>query len=212
MEDVAKLFGTSGIRGVYSTGSVFNPVQEFVKGNLITSELAWLLGRAVAILHNKSQNNLPVEIWRDVRDSGETLVTSLIHGLQHENIEILYRGIAPTTVYAMRDDRWVIVVTASHNPREFNGFKVFREGRPLVREQEQEIEKLMAGWSGEMDRFSEPISTVSLAVEKDTRQIQLDFFRKNNDMQFLENINRDNFSKCFLPLDLAYGAAYRFGE
>jgi len=206
MKKTPKLFGTSGIRGVFLSGNVVHPVQRFVDENVITVDLAWLLGRAIANLHNQN-NNYPVEIWQDVRSSGEILVTELIRGLQSGGAETIYRGIAPTTVYSMRSDSWVIVVTASHNPQEFNGFKVFREGRPLLRQQEIKLELLMNQWSENMKEPRKSDLKINFEPADDTRQIQFDYFRQNADLHFLKQSQERIFSNCFLPLDLAYGAA-----
>ncbi|MCD4654644.1 hypothetical protein K8T06_12025 [bacterium] len=207
MKQKPVLFGTSGIRGIFSACHTAHPVHEFVRKNLVTSELAWLLGRAVAALHNESGNHFPVEIWRDVRDSGNVLVASLIRGLRFGNAKALYRGIAPTTVYTMRNDRWVIVVTASHNPLEFNGFKVFQKGRPLIREQEEKLETLLSQWADNMSQYTEPDDSVCLDPCDNTRLIQMKYFRENPVMQSLKKRDQSLLYDSYLPLDLAYGAA-----
>ena len=91
--------------------------------------MVYLFAGALANIYQENGGHHPIEIWQDVRESGIILVDALRHGFETHHVATLYRGIAPTSLYAIRHDRWVVVVTASHNPVAFNGLKVFREGR-----------------------------------------------------------------------------------
>lgn len=206
MTGIPHLFGTSGIRGVFSAENVIDPVRHFISGNFLTPSLAYLLAKAIAQLVRKSDHPCPVEIWRDVRDSGDLLAGALFEGFHSEKVPVVFRGIAPTTLYAARSNHWVIVVTASHNPSIFNGLKVFREGRPLERHLELEVESFMADWSGRLSAAVMP-STLPLdpAVLDETRQIQIRHLLQES--SFDDSITCSSDEQHFLPVDLAYGAA-----
>ncbi len=109
------MFGTSGIRG---------PV-----GEDVTSELALSVGRAVA-----SEGYERVVVGRDARESGEFLSLALTAGLQECGSDVIEIGIAATPTVARAisklDADAGIVVTASHNPSEDNGIKLWtRSGK-----------------------------------------------------------------------------------
>jgi len=207
VNEAPRLFGTSGIRGIFVRGPVTDPVGEFIRGNLVTPQLAFLMGRAVADLHRESGNPHPVEVWQDVRESGHILAGAVIQGLADGNCESLYRGIAPTTLYTVRYDRWVIVVTASHNPAEFNGIKIFCEGRPIVRAMEQAIEARILTDSQATDTVDAVDTETALEPENDTRDGHIAYFRESGYFRRLDSEYRDRLDGYFLPLDLAHGAA-----
>ncbi|HPQ41019.1 MAG TPA: hypothetical protein PLV45_11665 [bacterium] len=207
MNDVPRLFGTSGIRGIFSSDVVSDPFGDFVRGNLVTPQLARYLGRAVAVLHQESGNSFPVEIWQDVRDSGIVLARAVAQGLTDGGSAWIYRGIAPTTLYTVRRDRWVLVITASHNPAEFNGIKVFSEGRPLVRSMEKRMEAQILAESRESGESPEIIPELTLKEASDTRTLQMDAYRSSDAYLRLQTEHRAFLSSYFLPMDLAHGAA-----
>jgi len=99
------LFGSSGIRGVVN--------------ELITPELALKAGRALG-LSNKS-----VVVGRDPRTSGPMIENALISGLLAMGARVTRVGVAstPTLAYAARNYDCGVMITASHNPPEYNGLK-----------------------------------------------------------------------------------------
>ncbi|MFA9517840.1 phosphoglucosamine mutase [Halopenitus sp. H-Gu1] len=103
------MFGTSGVRG---------PI-----GGTVTAELALSIGRAIAVEAET------VVIGRDVRDSGRALLDALAAGLAESGVDILETGVAttPTIARAVAESEADagIVVTASHNPPEDNGIKLW---------------------------------------------------------------------------------------
>ena len=202
------LFGTSGIRGIFSSTVVIDPVADFINGNVLTPALACLLADAMSGLYRESGNVWPVEIWRDVRPSGEALVQALLHGFRIHRIDTIYRGIAPTTLYSARSDRWVIVVTASHNPAAFNGLKIFHEGRPLEKNLEAQIETFMGG--NAKKSYPDPID-IDLrpepAVIAETRDLQTQHLTSEVPLDRLRSDFAGDIGNLFLPLDLAYGAS-----
>ena len=208
MTVIPRLFGTSGIRGVFENGCRSDPVCDFITGNRLTPELALLLALAVSELHRADQCRQPVEIWRDVRESGIALAGALMQGFRRNGIEYIYRGIAPTTLYTFRSDRWVIVVTASHNPVTFNGLKVFREGRPLERRIEIEIESVMTRMAKQGNFRLDPVQVLPEdTMELETYRMQLHHLRAEASIDSIRTSIKTQSGHFFLPLDLAYGAA-----
>ena len=107
-----KLFGSSGIRGRY--------------GSFVTSDLALKLGRAVGSLDYRS-----VIVARDTRLSGETLCHALRTGLLSSGCEVVDLGVLPTPLLCFATRHFGkdcgVMITASHNPGEYNGFKLCKQ-------------------------------------------------------------------------------------
>ncbi len=124
-----KLFGTAGIRAEYPER--VNPL------------FALKLGLALAIyLDNKGT----ITIGHDTRTTSQLLAYSLASGAMSGGLSIDFLGLAPTpiTAYATRKrrNRAGVSVTASHNPPQYNGFKVFDEnGMEYTVDMEEELEK-----------------------------------------------------------------------
>ena len=128
----SEIFRRYDIRGVY-------PSQ-------IDEKTAYLIGRAFAFfLAQKYHLSSPVILVNyDVRSSSKSLFENLISGLVDQGAKVLNGGIAATPIHFFGN--WhlkvdgSIMVTASHNPREYNGFKLFlREVNPLATNQGTEI-------------------------------------------------------------------------
>lgn len=105
------MFGTSGIRG---------PV-----GDTVTASLALSVGRALGVETDR------VVVGRDPRDSGEPLQEALTAGLRESGTNVVDLGVSATPTVA-RAVSWEaadagVVVTASHNPPEDNGFKLWQQ-------------------------------------------------------------------------------------
>jgi len=134
---MSKLFGTDGVRGVAN----IHPM---------TSEVALQLGRAVAFLCRRPRHRSRVLIGKDTRLSGYMLETAMSSGICSMGADVLLVGPLPTPGIAhlartMRADAGV-VISASHNPFQDNGIKIFgSDGFKLPDEQEQRIEKMVAG-------------------------------------------------------------------
>jgi phosphoglucosamine mutase len=121
-------FGTSGIRGVVNED--------------ITPELALILGQAVT-----KKKGTKVVVGRDTRTSGVVLEKALVAGINFLGGCALKLGIVstPTTAIATKEraDRGVMI-TASHNPPQYNGFKFYnRFGEEISREEEKELENVI---------------------------------------------------------------------
>jgi phosphoglucosamine mutase len=104
------MFGTSGIRG---------PV-----GETVTADLALSVGRALGV------DTARVVVGRDTRESGDLLVDALTAGLREQGTDVIDLGLAATPTVA-RGVEWEkadagVSITASHNPAEDNGFKLWQ--------------------------------------------------------------------------------------
>ncbi|HSQ37578.1 MAG TPA: phosphoglucosamine mutase, partial [Acidimicrobiia bacterium] len=134
-----KLFGTDGVRGVANRDPM-------------TVEMAVDLGRAVAHVLKERKGGLPprVVIGKDTRLSSDMLEAALVAGLCSMGADALLVGMLPTpgiarlTIDQQADAGFVI--SASHNPFQDNGIKLFSgDGFKLPDEEEAEIEALMIG-------------------------------------------------------------------
>ena len=110
--EITRLFGTSGIRGVV--------------GKDLTYELLWNVGRAIAASLRPSANVL---IATDSRQSRDFVKAAVSMGMLVSGVNIIDAGILPTPILAFATvDMGVdtgIMITASHNPPEYNGVKLF---------------------------------------------------------------------------------------
>jgi len=127
-----RLFGTDGVRGL--------------AGTELTEDLAYRLGRAaVSVLGRLGDGRPSFVIGRDPRDSGEWLEDALVEGIREAGGDVFIAGIEPTPAIAfLTTDLGAssgVVVSASHNPPEYNGIKFFdASGIKLSDELEDEIE------------------------------------------------------------------------
>lgn len=132
---MGKLFGTDGVRGIAN--------QE------LTIELAYKLGQVGAYVLTKENKHKPtILIGRDTRISGEMLESALIAGICSVGANAISIGIVPTPAVAYLTRKYKadagVVISASHNPVEYNGIKFFNnKGYKLSDELEDEIESII---------------------------------------------------------------------
>jgi len=127
-EDVAprQWFGTDGVRGIV--------------GETLTAELVEAIGRAATLWSGRGR----VLVGRDTRGSGPALEAAVTRGIVDGGGTAVLGGILPTPAVALLSQDLGLVVSASHNPPEYNGIKVFdREGHKLTDADELEIEALI---------------------------------------------------------------------
>jgi len=121
-----RYFGTDGIRGVV--------------GAALTEELVQRIGRAATLWSGRGR----VLVGRDTRASGPVLEEALTRGIVEAGGTAVLAGVLPTPAVALLSQDLGLVVSASHNPPEYNGVKVFdREGHKLSDADELEIEALL---------------------------------------------------------------------
>jgi phosphomannomutase/phosphoglucomutase len=129
MPSEKRLFGTNGIRGVVNKE--------------LTPEKAAKIGGAIGTFFKKGK----LIVGHDARTSGLMLTNAVIAGLNATGCEVFFGGMAPTPAlqYATKSHKMDggVIVTASHNPPEYNGIKVvWNDGIELSREQEVEVETM----------------------------------------------------------------------
>ena len=134
-----RYFGTDGVRGVV--------------GESLTPELVEKLGRAATLWSHGGR----VFVGRDTRASGPELEEAFAQGVAAAGGNAVLAGVLPTPAVALLALDLAAVISASHNPPEYNGVKLFdREGQKLTDEAEEEIEARLdapfQGPPGEIDR------------------------------------------------------------
>jgi phosphoglucosamine mutase len=161
-----RYFGTDGVRGIY--------------GEDLTADLVERVGKAATLWAGPGR----VLIGRDTRGSGPELEDALARGIVGAGGTAVLAGVLPTPAVALLAEDLGAVVSASHNPPEYNGVKLFDgDGRKLTDAQEEEIETLLdapapGGGSVEhrpdaaetylrhvLERFGTDLSGLRLAVD-----------------------------------------------
>jgi len=134
-----RYFGTDGVRGIV--------------GDVLTADLVERLGRAATLWSGRGR----VFVGRDTRASGPELEEAFAAGVVSAGGSAILAGVLPTPAVALLALDLGVVISASHNPPEFNGVKFFdRDGQKLTDEAEEEIEALLDApptGGGELDRI-----------------------------------------------------------
>lgn len=177
---MTRLFGTNGIRGVVGEG--------------MTADLAVSIGRAIGTFFDGA----PVALARDTRLSGPMLARAAASGLMSAGSDVIDLGIVPTPCaqyFVAKSGRakGAVIVTASHNPREFNGLKAIDgRGMEMSREDEEAIEAIyfegrfkIAPWSdvGSIRTDDTSIPSYSEAI---LSKVDADTIRKRSPMVVLD--------------------------
>jgi phosphoglucosamine mutase len=188
-----RLFGTDGIRGVAN----IEPM---------TSETALRVGRALAYVFRDRPGRHKILIGKDTRLSGYMLETALASGVCSMGVDVLLVGPIPTPGIAfltrnLRADAGV-VISASHNPFQDNGIKVFsRDGFKLPDEIEDEIESLIV--DKKIDHLRPTATAIGKAFRVDDAEGRYNVFVKAN---FPRQLTLDGMK---VVVDCANGAAYK---
>ena len=136
---MARLFGTDGVRGVANSE--------------LTCDLAFKLGQAAVAFQGKT-----ILIGKDTRLSGDMLEAALAAGVMSMGGTALLAGIVPTPAIALLVRELFcdggVVISASHNPPEYNGIKLFdSKGFKLPDEVEDRIEEFVTGGGASADEL-----------------------------------------------------------
>lgn len=133
---MGRLFGTDGARGIANTE--------------ISCELAMKIGRATAMVLAEESNNkrLKVLVGTDTRKSADMLSSAISAGLCSVGCDVLLLGVVPTPAVAFLVKEYSydagVMISASHNPCEYNGIKIFRSnGYKLPDAMEDKIEAII---------------------------------------------------------------------
>ena len=187
---MGKLFGTDGIRGVVNAG--------------LDAELAYHVGAAAAyvLAQAKGENRPRFAIGKDTRISSDLLEGALIAGLCSAGADVLHLGVIPTPGVA-----WVtvdsgcdagIVISASHNPFEHNGIKIFNnQGFKLSDELEGKIETIILNKTAVPCKTGGDIGRVVYADQKESQDY----------IDHLVSTIDSNLSGLKILVDCANGAA-----
>lgn len=191
-----RLFGTDGIRGLANQDPM-------------TPEMSLKLGKALTytLKQNKKNSYKPkIVIGKDTRLSGYIFEQALSSGIASMGADVLLVGPLPTPAIAfittsMRADAG-IVISASHNPYEYNGIKIFdRFGFKLPDEKEMEIEDLI--YNGDEKLVKSSPDEIGKAFRIDDAPGRYVVFAKNS---FPADLTLEGIK---LVLDCANGAAYK---
>lgn len=187
---MARMFGTDGVRGV--------------AGTELTIELAMKLGQAGAYILTKEKEHQPtIIVGCDTRISGGMLANALMAGICSVGANAIYVGVAPTPAIAYLTKKHKVdagvVISASHNPMEFNGIKFFDgEGYKLPDSLEDEIEALIRN---DMDDVVFPIGP-------GIGRIDYRFDIVNEYIEFEKKTVPIDLSSLKIVVDCAEGASY----
>lgn len=171
---LTKLFGTNGIRGVVN--------------NEMNTDLALEIGKAWGTYLTKKNARPRVAIGTDARLSNDMLKNAISAGLLATGCDVVDVGLVPTPTlqYAVKEKKFDsgVIITASHNPPQFNGIKgVAFDGTEFSKDVEEEIERIyfsksfklatwkqvgkLTQWDGAIDLYIKGIlATVDIAVIK----------------------------------------------
>jgi len=190
---MGKLFGTDGVRGV---------ANEYP----MTAEVALNIGRATAFMFKREGHNPKILIGKDTRLSGYMLENALVSGICSMGVNAILVGVIPTPGIAyltssMRADAG-IVISASHNPFQDNGIKIFSgDGFKLPDETELAIEDMIL--NNKMDQLLPRVSELGKAYRMDDARGRYIVFLKHT---FPRELSLEGVK---VVLDCANGATYR---
>ena len=187
---MGRLFGTDGVRGVANSQ--------------LTPQMAYKLGKAGAAVLGRQKHGSPlIIIGRDTRISGDMLENALAAGVMSAGGNVIKAGVIPTPAIAFLVGEYGAdagaVISASHNPFEYNGIKFFNgQGFKLSDAIEDEIESLILNDNEEAFASAEQIGTVSCR-EAESKELYISHVAKTAD---------GDFKALKVVMDCANGASY----
>lgn len=188
---MGRLFGTDGVRGVANVE--------------LTADLAYKLGQAGAyVLTSETKHTAKILVGMDTRISGDMLESALIAGICSVGAEAISLGVVPTPAVAYLTRLYNadagVVISASHNPFEFNGIKFFNgQGYKLADSTEAKIEAIILDNAEEL-----PKPTGKELGFKSVRTTAIDDYAN-----YLKNKVKVDFKGLKIAIDCANGASYK---
>lgn len=185
---MGRLFGTDGVRGVANSE--------------LTPELAMNIGRSAARALINGEHRPKVLIGKDTRISSDMLECALAAGLCSVGADVLTLGVVPTPAVAYLVKKYNydagIMISASHNPCEFNGIKIFQgTGYKLPDEIEEKIEAMILDPSDEYEiKTAGEVGKVTVAENAVKDYIS-----------HLKNAAEEDFSGMKIAFDCANGSS-----
>ena len=149
---MGRMFGTDGVRGIANTE--------------LTAELAYNLGRAGAYVLTEGTHKPRILVAKDTRISGDMLESALVAGILSVGAEAIILGVVPTPAVAHLTREYNadagVMISASHNPVEYNGIKFFDgKGYKLSDSLEDEIQRVIeCGFKGVPSPVGEGVGRV----------------------------------------------------
>ncbi len=188
---MGKLFGTDGVRGIANSE--------------LTAELSFRIGQAGAIVLSARSGHRPVIlVGMDTRISGHMIECALISGICSVGAEAISLGVAPTPAIAYLTRLYGadagVVISASHNPYEFNGIKFFNgNGYKLPDLLEDQIEEILYE-----DRRHLSVPTGKDVGTRTFKDTAVEDYSK-----FIAGLARFRLDGYRIALDCANGASYK---
>lgn len=189
VEKMGKLFGTDGIRGIANKD--------------LTPELAFKVGRAGAYVLSKGRKG-KIVVGKDTRKSGDMLEAALTAGICSMGLDVISLGVVPTPAVAyltrIYEGLAGVVISASHNPVEYNGIKFFDEnGYKLNDDIEEEIESII-------------LKDKDIPVRPIKEEVGQTVFEHNGYNHYIEHLKTTvdgDFKEIKIAVDCGNGALYR---
>ncbi len=186
---MGKLFGTDGIRGIANKD--------------LTPELAFNVGRAGAYILAK-ENKGKIIVGKDTRASGDMLESALTAGILSMGLDVISVGVIPTPAVAYLTRKYNalagVVISASHNPGEYNGIKFFdSKGFKLPDEVEDEIEDIILN-KKELDIHPIGDKIGRLIIEENGGEDYIDY---------LVSTTNIDLTGIKIAMDCGHGALYK---
>lgn len=185
-----RMFGTDGVRGIANKE--------------LTAELAYRLGRAGAHVLTEGTHKPKILVGMDTRISGDMLEAALVSGILSVGAEAICVGIVPTPAVSYLTRKYEadagVVISASHNPVEYNGIKFFNnQGYKLSDELEDRIQSVI-----ESNFEGVPLPT----GDQIGRKIEEEGEAVGDYVEFAKGTIDTNLKGLKVALDCANGAAY----
>ncbi|MEG1003122.1 MAG: phosphoglucosamine mutase, partial [Clostridium sp.] len=187
---MGRMFGTDGVRGVANTE--------------LTAELAYNLGRAGAYVLTEGAHKPKILVAKDTRLSGDMLEAALVAGILSVGAEAVVLGVIPTPAVAHLTREYGadagVMISASHNPVEYNGIKFFNnKGYKLSDELEDQIQSTIE------NGFIGVPSPTGVALGRERVEVAaLDDY-----IEFAKNTIASNLEGVKIALDCANGSAHK---
>ncbi len=178
------IFGTDGIRGRFNVE--------------ITYSLAFKVGYALGLTLEK---NNPILLGRDTRISGEILLQAIARGIKASGKKFINLGICPTPAipFLIKKEKFSsgIMISASHNPPEYNGIKIFdHNGQKINKNSENKIQKLI-------EEANQNISVTTKDLSIATSKELIDIYMQS----LIKTMEGENLSGMKIILDTCHGSA-----
>ncbi len=186
---MSRMFGTDGVRGIANKE--------------LTAGLAYDLGRAGAFVLTEGTHKPKILVGMDTRISGDMLESALVSGILSVGAEAVCLGIVPTPAVAYLTRKYGadagVVISASHNPVEYNGIKFFNsKGYKLSDDLEDKIQSVIeSGFQG-----------VPLPTGEDVGRKRIEDSALEDYIEYTKSTIEGNLKGLKIALDCANGASY----